>query len=92
MNRKLLAVAGVIVVGGTALAIWKQNQMAAPDLRTPTVSTMMHGTGAAAPARPADEIKVPKLSSAARMGEVAFDENCAAYTAPRLRARTRDHR
>lgn len=78
MNRKIVVSIAVIVIGGTGLAFWKQNQMRTADLRTPMVSTAMHGADAAAPARPADQIKVPKLSASARMGEVAFNENCAA--------------
>jgi mono/diheme cytochrome c family protein len=41
------------------------------------------GADAAAPPRPADEIVVPKLSSPAQMGKIAFDENCAACHGPK---------
>ena len=77
MNKGLLATIGLVVTGGAAVMIW---QASAPedDLMTPTVNTMMHGAAAAAAARPADQIIVPQLSSAAQMGQIAFDENCAA--------------
>ncbi len=77
MNKGLLAAIGLVVIGGGAVMLW---QASAPedDLMTPTVSTMMHGAAAAAPATPADEIVVPKLSSAGQMGQLAFDDNCAA--------------
>ncbi len=48
------------------------------DLLTPTVNTMMPGAAAAAPATPADQIVEPTLSSAGQMGQIAFDDNCAA--------------
>ena len=77
MNKGLLATIGLVVTGGAAVMIW---QASAPedDLMTPTVNTMMHGAAAAAAARPADQIIVPQLSSAAQMGQIAFDEGCAA--------------
>ena len=77
MNKRLLGAIGVVAIGGAAVVIW---QASAPDgdLMTPTVGTRMQGTDAAAPARPADEIVVAKLSSAGAMGQIAFDENCAA--------------
>jgi len=76
MNKGLLATIGLEVIGGAAAMIW---QASAPDddPMTPTVNTMMHGAAAAAPATPADQIVVPQFSSAAQMGQIAFDENCA---------------
>ena len=77
MNKALLATIGLVVIGGAAVMVWQA--LAPPDApMTPTVNTMMHGAAAAAPARPADQIIVPQLSSAAQMGQIAFDENCAA--------------
>jgi len=77
MYKGLLATIGLVVIGGAAVMFWRASTPT-DDLMTPTVNTMMHGAGAAAAARPADEIVVPKLSSAAQMGKAAFDENCAA--------------
>ncbi len=76
MNKRLLATIGLAVIGGAVVMFW---QASAPedDLMTSTVSTRMHGADAAAPARPADEIVVPKLSSAGAMGKANFDEKCA---------------
>ncbi len=76
MNKRLLATIGLAVIGGAVVMFW---QASAPedDLMTPTVSTRMHGADAAAPARPADEIVVPKLSSAGAMGKANFEEKCA---------------
>lgn len=76
MNRTMLGLAGVAVIGGAAALHWGR----APenDLATPTVNTAMHGAEAAAPARPADQIVMPQLSAAAQMGQIAFQENCAA--------------
>lgn len=76
MNKGLIAAIGLVVIGGAAVMFW-QASTPEDDLMTPTVSTTMHGAGAAAPARPADQIIVPKLSSAAEMGKAAFDEKCA---------------
>ncbi len=82
MNKTLLAIIGLVLVGGVGVLVWdgsSEDDLNIPDdLKTPTVSTEMHGAAAAAPARPADQIIVPKLSSAAQMGRIAFDENCAA--------------
>ncbi len=77
MNKGLLAAIGLVVIGGAAVMYW-QTSTPEDDLMTPTVSSIMHGTAAAAPARPADQIVVPKFSSAAQMGQIAFDDNCAA--------------
>jgi mono/diheme cytochrome c family protein len=76
MRKALLGLAGLVVAGGTAALIWGGGSE--PDRATPTVDTAMHGADAAAPARPADEIVVPKLSGPATMGQIAFEENCAA--------------
>jgi len=78
MNKGLVAAVGLIVVGGAAVVVWQGRPMTQDDLMTPTVNTMMHGAAAGAPARPADQIIVPQLSSAGQMGKIAFDENCAA--------------
>ena len=77
MNRGLLATIGLVVIGGAAVMVWRASTPT-DDLMTPTVNTAMHGAEAAAPARPADEIVVPDLTSAAAMGQIAFEENCAA--------------
>jgi mono/diheme cytochrome c family protein len=77
MNKALLATIGLVVIGGAAVMYW-QTSTPEDDLMTPTVNTIMHGAAAAAPARPADQIIVPTLSSAAQMGQIAFDDNCAA--------------
>jgi len=76
MDKRLLATIGVVVIGGLALTMWRGSP-SPDDLRTPTVNTQMHGADAGAPATPADQIVVPQLSSAARMGKVAFDESCS---------------
>ena len=76
MNKTLLAAIGLVLVGGVAVLVWKGSSE--DDLATPTVNTLMHGTAAGAPARPADQIVEAKLSSAGQMGQIAFDENCAA--------------
>ena len=67
MNKGLMAIVGLVLIGGGAVVFW---QASAPkdNMTTPRVNTMMHGAGAGAAARPADEIIVPKLSSAAQMG------------------------
>ena len=75
MSKALLATIGLVLVGGVAVLVWKGSSE--DDLATPTVNTLMHGADAAAPARPADQIIVPQLSSAAQMGQVAYDANCA---------------
>ncbi len=77
MNKGLLAAIGLVVIAGAAAMLWRASTPE-NDLMTPTVNTMMHGAAAAAPARPADQIVVPTLSSAGQMGQIAFDENCAA--------------
>jgi mono/diheme cytochrome c family protein len=77
MNKGLLATVALVVIGGAAVAYWKA-RTPQDDLRTPVVSTQMHGADAAARAKDADEIIVPQLSSAAQLGKVAFDESCAA--------------
>ena len=77
MNKGLLATIGLVVIGGAAVMFW-QASTPTDDLVTPTVNTMMHGAGAGAAVRPADQIIVPQLSSAAQMGQIAFDDNCAA--------------
>ena len=77
MNKGLIAAIGLVVIGGAPVMFW-QSSTPEDDLMTPTVSTMMHGADAAAAARPADEIIVPQFSSAAQMGQIAFDDNCAA--------------
>jgi len=77
MTKALLATIGLVVIGGAAVMYW-QTSTPEDDLMTPTVNTMMHGAAAAAPATPADQIVVPQLSSAAQMGQIAFDDNCAA--------------
>lgn len=59
--------AGWIIWGGPADRV--QNM--------PMVDTRMHGADAAAPARPADQIIVPQLTSAGQMGKRVFDEKCA---------------
>jgi len=76
MNRIVLGLAGIVVIGGAAAFYW--GRAPESDLATPRVSTAMHGAGAAAPARPADQIVVPELTAAAAMGKTAFDEKCAA--------------
>ena len=76
MNTGLLATIGLVVIGGAAVMFW-QASTPEDDLMTPTVNTMMHGAASAAPATPADQIVVPKLSSAGQMGQTAFDDNCA---------------
>lgn len=76
MNKTLLATIGLVLIGGGAVAVWKGSPKG--DLATPTVNARMHGTDAAAPARPADQIIVPQLSSAAQMGKIAYDSSCAA--------------
>jgi len=77
MNKALLAAIGLVVIGGGAVMVW---QASAPrdDLMTPTVNTRMHGAASGAPATPADQIVVATLSSAGQMGQIAFDDNCAA--------------
>ena len=77
MNKGLIAIIGLVLIGGGAVMFW---QASAPkdNLMTPRVNTMMHGAAAGAAARPADEIVVPKLSSAAQMGQITFNEKCAA--------------
>ena len=70
MNKTLLGLVGLVVAGGAALLIW--NGSDEDDLMTPTVNTMMHGAAAAAPATPANQIVVAKLSSAGQMGQIAF--------------------
>jgi len=78
MNRGLMAVVAVVVIGGAAIMVWKGRSAPEDDLMTPTVNTLMHGAEAGARARPADEIVVPELSSAARLGQAAFDKYCVA--------------
>lgn len=82
MNKSLLALLALVLIGGGAVAYW---QASAPgdDRMMPTVSAAMHGTAAAAAALPADEIVVPKLSSPAQLGKVAFDEKCATCHGPK---------
>jgi mono/diheme cytochrome c family protein len=82
MNKGLLATVGVVLIGGVAVVYWRMTP-AQDDPMRPIVSTAMHGADAAAPPRPADEIVVPKLSSPAQMGKIAFDENCAACHGPK---------
>jgi len=77
MNKGLLAIVAVVVIGGAAVAYW-QASTSADDPMTPVVSTAMHGADAAAAARPADQIAVPQLSSPAQLGKVAFDKKCVA--------------
>ncbi len=77
MNKGLLAAIGLVVIAGAAAILWRASTPE-NDLMTPTVNTMMHGAAAAAPATPADQIVEAKLSSAGQMGQIAFDENCAA--------------
>lgn len=76
MKGTLLAGVAVALIGGIAALYWGR----APegDPATPTVNTAMHGAGAAAPARPADQIVVPELTAVAAMGQIAFEANCAA--------------
>jgi len=76
MNKAMLAALGLVAIGGAAMMLWRAS---APedDPMTPTVSTRMDGADAAAPARPADEIVVPTLSSAGAMGSANFEESCA---------------
>ena len=76
MNKALLATIGLVLAGGVAVMVWKGSTTDS-NLATPTVNTTMHGADAGAPARPADQIVVPRLSSAAQMGQIAFNENCA---------------
>jgi mono/diheme cytochrome c family protein len=75
MSKALLATIGLVLAVGVAVVVWKGSSE--DDLATPTVNTLMHGADAAAAARPADQIVVPQFSSAAQMGQLAFDENCA---------------
>jgi len=77
MSKALLATIGLVVIGGAAAMFW-QSSTPEDDLMTPLVNAQMHGVDDAAPARPADQIVVPKFSSAAQMGKIAFDENCSA--------------
>ncbi len=77
MDKRLLATIGVVVIGGLALAMWR-GWPSPDDPGTPMVNTQMHGADAAAPAKPADQIAVPQLSSAAQMGKIAYDENGSA--------------
>ena len=77
MNKRLLAAIGLVAIGGVAVMFWPASTPQ-DDLMTPTVDTTMHGAAAGAPATPADRIVVPKLSSAGQMGQIAFEENCAA--------------
>jgi mono/diheme cytochrome c family protein len=76
MKKALLATIGLVLVGGIAVLVWPESSE--DDLMTPTVNTQMHGAEAAAAAKPADQIIVPKLSSPAQMGQFAFEENCSA--------------
>ena len=75
MNKGVLFGVGLISVGFGAWFLW--GGPTERDLKTPTVDTRMHGKAAGAPATPVEEIIVPQLSSAAQMGQVAFDNNCA---------------
>lgn len=77
MNKALIGLAGLVVAGGVAALIWGGDPE--DDRARPTVNTMMHGAEAAAPAPAADDIVMPaRLSSPAQMGQIAFEENCAA--------------
>ncbi len=77
MNKRLLAAIGLVVIGGAAVTFWR-----APvpgDGTIPAVSTRASSTQAVPRSSyPADGIIVPDLSSAARMGQIAFDDSCAA--------------
>lgn len=76
MKKGLLSI-GLVLVVGVAVVWWKQPSSEI-DLKTPTVNAQMHGADDAAPARPEDQVVVPKLSSAAEMGKLVFDDNCSA--------------
>lgn len=66
MNTRLLA--AMAAVAGVGVAIW----WTLTDERQPAA-----GEGA-----PIVEVKVPDLDEAARLGEQAFNENCASVMAP----------
>lgn len=75
MNKTVLGLAGLIVAGSAAL-IWSETTE--DERATPTVNAQMHGAGAASPAPDPEDIVMPdQMSSAAVMGQVTFDENCA---------------
>jgi mono/diheme cytochrome c family protein len=76
MVKTIFAGIGVVLIGFTAWMIW--GGPAERVQTVPIVDTRMHGEAAGAPARPGDEINVPKLSSRAVQGQIAFEENCAA--------------
>ena len=67
---------GLGVFGMAAWMIWGGPSERVQNM--PIVDTRMHGEGAGASARPADEIVVPQLTSAALMGQISFNEKCAA--------------
>ncbi len=73
--KSTLAAIGLVLIGFAAFMIWGGPAERAQNM--PVVDTRMHGAEAAAPAKPAEEIIVPKLTSKAAMGQIAFDENCA---------------
>jgi len=76
VNRYLIALIGLVVLAGGGLALWRG--LGDDSGTMPVVDTAMHGSDAAAPARPAFQIVVPQLTSAGQMGKTAFDKNCAA--------------
>ena len=76
MNRIVLGLAVLVVVGAGAAYFWTGESE--DDRARPTVSTRMHGAEAAAPAPDPEDIAMPEqLSSPAQMGQIAFQENCA---------------
>ena len=77
MHKGLAALLAALVVAAGSIIGWRYLNSPEEGPR-PTVSTAMHGADAAQPARPADQIIVPELSSIARLGEAVFLEKCAA--------------
>lgn len=75
MAKWIFAATGLVLVGFVAFMIWGGPADRVQNM--PIVDTRMHGADAAAPAKSAEEIVVPQLSSPAVLGKFAFDKNCA---------------
>ena len=62
MNKVLLGAISLALIGGVAVVAWKGSR---DDPTAPAATD------------PADQVAVPQLGSAAQMGKIAFDANCA---------------
>jgi len=86
MARILAAAAALAIVA--AAAVWVQTGPGTAadgttagtgvDMRTPMVNSRMHGAADAARAKDPSEIIVPKFSPGGAIGEIAFQNSCAA--------------